>query len=313
MSPEQYVDALYSLVLGRPADKAGRAAWSDALRASGDATIVLRGLLDSEEGRRRAAQPPDCSSLVRQALAGLGRRPRVVDVGAQSLGEGTDAWAPLMAYGPVDLVGFDPLAERLQGHSGAGGDTLLLPYAIADGGVHVLHVNNDDATSSLIPLDMTHNAAFEHLATLRTVRTQPVQTHRLDEVLPDGPVDLLKLDVQGAELLVLQGAPITLARTAVAHVEVEFGPIYRGQPLYQDVAVELAKPGFYLVDLLVSHRYAWLVPSGTHSPDRLLWADAVFVREGGDPAAQALIAAAVYRKPTWAEYLLAEAGLSCPK
>lgn len=303
MTPEQYVDALYRLVLGRDADPPGRQAWAAEVH-HGDPTAVLHGLLNSEEGRRHAALPPDCSHLAHEALALLGRRPRVVDVGAQSLGDGTDVWWPLTRLGPVDMVGFDPLAHRLEQRSGGGGDTVFLPYALGDGGEHLLHVNDSDETSSLFPLHQEHNSAYEHLSGLRTVRTEKVQTRRLDDVLPEGPVDLLKLDVQGAELLVLLGAQRTLSRTAVVHCEVEFGPVYGGQPLYQDVAAELARHGFLLVDLLVSHRYSFLVPSGIRAPDRLLWADAVFARDDGDPVAQALLAAAVYAKPTWAEHLL---------
>jgi hypothetical protein len=167
--------------------------------------------------------------------------------------------------------------------------------------MHTLHVNNDDATSSLFPLNVEHNADLEHLHTLRTVRTLPVETRRLDEVLPPGPVDFLKLDVQGAELMVLQGGPETLGRTAVVHCEVEFAPIYAGQPLYADVERELTGHGFHLVDLLVPHRYHH-VGTASSTADRLLWADAVFFRGSGP--AQALIAAAVYGKHSLAEHLL---------
>ena len=52
------------------------------------------------------------------------------------------------------------------------------------------------------------------------------------------------------------------------------------------------------------------MPSGRTSPDRLLWADAVFFRESDDAdvlLAQALAAAAVYAKPTLAAHLLGRA------
>src|SRR5438105_4406586 len=80
--------------------------------------------------------------------------------------------------------------------------------------------------------------------------TGQVVTRRLDDVLPPGPVDFLKLDVQGAELMVLQGGPATVAAAAVVHCEVEFSPIYAGQPLYADIHRALADHGFALIDFL---------------------------------------------------------------
>ena len=132
-------------------------------------------------------------------------------------------------------------------------------------------------------------------------------THRLDDVLPKGPVDFLKLDVQGAELMTLRGAERILSQTAAVHCEVMFSPMYIGEPLFPAIQQYLMSKDFELIDLLVSVRYNYLTPSGRSTPDRLLWADAVFFRETADQETlrlQALIAAAVYKKPTLAEHLL---------
>jgi FkbM family methyltransferase len=207
------------------------------------------------------------------------------------------------------VIGFEPLLDRVRERetSERGGNVELLPYAVGDGSRQVLYVNNEDATSSVFPLNVDFNAQFEHVCGLRTLKQGPIETKRLDDVLPPGPVDFLKLDVQGAELMVLQGAEQTLRRTAVIHCEVEFAPIYAGQPLYCEIHSFLVSHGFALIDLLVSHRYSYIVPSGRNERDRLLWGDAVFFREEADPAmllAQALAALLVYRKPTLSEHLL---------
>lgn len=303
MTPAGLVDGLYRLVLGRPADPEGLAHWQQ--RAPSD---VLAALLASDEYAARAAQSGD--DLVKAALSRLNRLPRIVDVGAQTHVDGVHPYTPLLEVTPADVVGFDPLSERLQERADLEGRTegslTLLPYALGDGGTHTLYVNNDDATSSLFPLNTAHNAAFNHLHTLRTVETRQVQTRRLDDVLPAGPVDLLKLDVQGAELMVLQGGRDTVSRAAVVHCEVEFAPIYVGQPLFPDIHAELDGHGFYLVDLLVPHLYHY-VGTGRESSDRLLWADAVFLRDVDDletRAAQALIAASMYGKLSLAAALL---------
>ena len=107
--------------------------------------------------------------------------------------------------------------------------------------------------------------------------------------------------------MILHGAEQTLTRTAAVHCEVMFSPMYIGEPLFPAVQQYLRSKNFELIDLLVSVRYHYLTPSGRGTPDRLLWADAVFFRETDDPEThrmQALIAAAVYQKPTLAEHLL---------
>jgi FkbM family methyltransferase len=210
------------------------------------------------------------------------------------------------------VIGFDPLEDRIQERSAAesGENVTLLPYAIGDGGEHTLYVNNDDATSSLFPLNPAYNDPFNHLSELRTVRTMPVATRRLDEVLPPDPVDFLKLDIQGAELMALQSAPETLSRTAAIHCEVEFSPTYQGQPLYPEVQQHLNDAGFDLIDLLVPVRYFYVGRPEIWTQDRLLWADAVFFQRTDEPEvlmAQSLIAAAVYRKPSLARHLLRRA------
>lgn len=313
MTPDEHVAALFRLTLGREPDPDGARHWLSVLEHHGAGT-VLEGLLGSEEHRRRTggdyAMPADALAQLVAALDG--RRLTVVDVGAQSLASEDHVYGQLRAAGvPHRVIGFEPLADRLEerARDEAGEALTLLPYAVGDGGQHTLHVNNDDATSSLFPLNDALNRDFEHLSHLATLRREAVETRRLDDVLPqDEPVDFLKLDIQGAELLALRGAERTLARTAVVHCEVEFAPLYLGQPLFPEVQSHLNARGFALIDLLVSHRYSHRLPSGRVAPDRLIWADAVFFREvEDDPAtlfAQALVALLIYRKPTLAEHLL---------
>jgi FkbM family methyltransferase len=313
LSPEQFVIALYRCCLGRDPEPEGLADWSESIRRQSDPTVALAGIIASDEFQNHRAASAGGSeriiALATQAQHALGRTMRVVDVGAQLLGLGSNPYDPLARYAALDIVGFDPLEERLAQRLKAEGKEglTLLPYTIGDGESHVLHVNNDDATSSLFPLHVAQNALFNHISGLQTVEKRTVKTERLDDVLPPGDVDFLKLDVQGAELMVLRSSQRTLERTAVVHCEVEFSPIYEGQPLYPEVQVFLNQHGFELIDLLVSGRYHYVQPETAPAPDRLIWADAVFFRGTDDPDtlhAQSVIAAAVYGKPTLAAHLM---------
>jgi FkbM family methyltransferase len=314
MSPEDYVRGLYRTTLGREADPAGLAAFVALIAETGDPTLVLEELLSSAEYALRSALPALNEALIPTCLAYLGGRSvTIIDVGAQMLGTEKHAYQPLCRQDiPHHITGFEPLAERVQEReeSEEGGTLTLLPYAIGDGKTHTLYINNDDATSSIYPLHEHLTSQFEHLHTLRVERTLSVATRTLDEVLNDGPVDFLKLDIQGAELMALQGAERVLAQTAVIHCEVEFAEIYRGQCLFADVQVFLGARGFSLIDILVPHRYAYRNMDDVDGRDRLLWGDAVFFRETQDPstlAAQSLIAALVYRKASLAQHLIERA------
>jgi FkbM family methyltransferase len=63
-------------------------------------------------------------------------------------------------------------------------------------------------------------------------------------------VDLLKIDTEGADLLVLRGAETMLARQQVgsAYVELLNVPIFSGQPYYFDIARFLFDRGYVMFD-----------------------------------------------------------------
>lgn len=87
------------------------------------------------------------------------------------------------------------------------------------------------------------------LGIVRTTRTERVRVERLDEwMLRDGEarVDVLKLDVQGAELQVIEGAGTALDQVRLIEVEVAFTPMYLGQPLFGEVDAALRERGFAL-------------------------------------------------------------------
>lgn len=110
--------------------------------------------------------------------------------------------------------------------------------------------------------------------------------------------------------MVLRSGIESLSRTGVVHCEVEFSPIYVGQPLYPEIQQFLNAQGFELIDLVIPGRYHYVTREECPSQDRLNWADAVFFRKTDDPEtlfAQAAIAAGIYHKPSLAMHLLERA------
>lgn len=69
-------------------------------------------------------------------------------------------------------------------------------------------------------------------------------------------VDILWMDVQGAEVLVLKGLGKRIGDLACIHAEVEFFEIYEGQAMYRDVDTLLRSLGFRLAGFTSYSRYA---------------------------------------------------------
>jgi FkbM family methyltransferase len=321
--PEQdhaaVVRGLYRGFLGREPDPAGLQYWTDRLREGAGPEALLAGLMASDEYREAHGGAhgsrlglPALKRRVAEAAAGLLERPlTVVDVGAQELENEGHVYAPLVSQGlPWRIVGFEPQQDKIEAsrRRNPDGRIRLLPTFIGDGLEQTFHLNNDDATSSLLPFNEALTATLSGLDHLRTLSTERVATSRLDDALADvGPVDFLKLDIQGFEYPVLRHAPQVLARTAVIHCEVAFAPIYAGQALFSEVEQLLRGAGFELLDFSSLCRYPG-AGTARRSRDRLGWGDAVFLRTRDLPDADALLAQVlaallVYDKPSAAQAL----------
>lgn len=95
-------------------------------------------------------------------------------------------------------------------------------------------------------------------------------------------IDFLHLDVQGAELKVLQGAGGILNHSVLGLVtEVEFTELYADQPLFSDVDIYLRNQGLTLFDfghMQRDMRREVPVISNSH-PGALIWSDAFYFRD----------------------------------
>lgn len=211
-----------------------------------------------------------------RSLAGLLRQEQinlVLDVGAnkgQFAGE-------LRACGYRGrLISFEPLssvhallrskAERFPNW------TVAARTAIgAERGSVEIHISEKSACSSI--LDM-HPRCLEAAPRSIYVGSETVPVNRLDDLCALSPDDraLLKIDVQGYEDKVLEGASRVLSACRAVHVEMELLPLYEGQVLARE-----------LWDLLTAQGFEpWSLEPGLRDPVtfRLLQIDGVFVRHG---------------------------------
>lgn len=110
-----------------------------------------------------------------------------------------------------------------------------------------------------------------------------------------GPVDFIKIDIQGAELDVFQGGSNVLRDVVAMVCEVEFVYHYVGQPLFGDVSAHLHKEGMMFHKFLGMAGRALKPVVMNNNPNfasQQIWSDAVFIRDVlriGDLAPQQLL------------------------
>ena len=208
---------------------------------------------------------------------------RVIDVGAMAIGD--DVYAPLVVAGLAHVLGFECIQSECDRRNAIkSGTHTCLPCAIGDGRERTFYECNFPMTSSLYEPNSGLLAKFQNLENLtRVVRTEPMPTRRLDDLPEAAGADFLKLDVQGAELDVMNGAEKVLAEVVVIHTEVEFVPMYKDQPLFAEVDQRLRKSGFLF------HKFSGIA-GRTFQPllvnndpnqalSQMIWADAVYAKD----------------------------------
>lgn len=211
------------------------------------------------------------------ALADAIDHVRIVDVGAREYGPGSPPYAPLLSEPRTTVVGFD--VDVRSGSAAAKARTVQIPRLLADGQRRRFYRCAAPMTSSLFRPNTGFLERFEDLGALcRIVSEEWVQTVRLDDVPGIECVDYLKIDVQGATMLVLQGAKKTLQDVLVVHTEVEFASIYEDAPQFGEVDTELRSRGFqfhHFVDFGCCRMRSNGSAFGRKAT-RQLWCDAVY-------------------------------------
>lgn len=219
-----------------------------------------------------------------KALTGADVRIKIVDVGANPI-DGTPPYIDLLRSGIADVVGFDPNPDSLVrlNQQKTAAETYL-PYAIGDGKRHTLHICKAQGMTSLLQPNPAVLNLFHGFPSWGTVMaTESIDTVRLDDIAETAGLDLLKIDIQGGELMAFRNGVSRLRDALVIQTEVEFLPMYVDQPLFGDVDVFLRQQGFMFHRFfpLVSRVIAPLVNNNDiyAGMSQIFWADAIFVRD----------------------------------
>ena len=175
-----------------------------------------------------------------------GRLTAVVDIGASLSDGGDPPYKALLNIGTCSVIGFEPqdaeLRNLIKGKTEA---ETYLPYVVGDGRramLYVTHAGGMTSTFEPDPVVLNHFAKFSEWG--RVVGKVEVDTRRLDDIDEIENLDFLKVDIQGGELAVLKNGAAKLKNAAVVQVEVSFASIYKGQPTFADVDMEMRSQGF---------------------------------------------------------------------
>lgn len=200
------------------------------------------------------------------------------------------------------LIGFDPDSEecaRLESMAGPLATARFVPVALGpEPGLATLYMTKHPGGYSVYPSSAD---AVEHHPGLdggRVEQTMAISVTTLDEWCGQegvGHIDVIKLDTQGSELGILEGAARMLDGVRAVEVEVQFNELYEGVPLFGDVDRFLRSQGFMLWRLKnLAHYAQYGAPTGWTARDvqyfdsrqsffpsgsgQLYWADAFFVK-----------------------------------
>lgn len=173
------------------------------------------------------------------------------------------------------VISFEPLSEAFATlNRNAGGDPSWESknFAIgSDDRQQQINISARDSSSSL--MEVTSISVDAHPES-RSIASETIEVRRLDSVFDDLNASrsniFLKVDTQGYELEVLKGAERSLERVVMLQLEMSFVPLYKGQPLFQELHHWVEERGFHLGSLESLHWHP--------QTSDLLWLDGVYHR-----------------------------------
>lgn len=205
----------------------------------------------------------------RMELLRANRIETVIDVGANTGGYGSE----LRAFGYAgQIISLEPLASAFAELSRrAEADPSWQCLNIAAGERHAdttINVASESESSSLLPMRAEHGLGAP--GTVYTGRERvPLRTLDSLELAVSSPT-MLKIDTQGYEEHVIDGARALLTTAAILECELSIAHVYEGQPSFRSMINRASDLGFDLVDIDPFFR--------ERATGRVLSMDAIFVR-----------------------------------
>lgn len=153
------------------------------------------------------------------------------------------------------IVSFEPQAQMFKQLECAANDDPLWTcrnqaVGAASGEIDLNISGNEGFSSSVRPMAAIHEAAEPGSS---YVDSETVEVVTLDEALGNSLASggrlMLKVDTQGYESEVLEGASETLGRCRLVELELVLAELYEGQALFAELVEKMGRHGFLLTDV----------------------------------------------------------------
>lgn len=204
----------------------------------------------------RLAQPlsaGDAFTTMKQLLAGI-QEPIIFDVGAH-YGHVSRKFRELFPTSAV--YAFEPFKEsfeQLKANIASDPKVTVCNFGLSNrNGMQSFHSNSSSATNSLLPSDEAGIQTWG-VDLLETQKLVEAQFKTLDSVVHTmriPRIDILKIDVQGAEHLVIEGAAAACSQGLIRLIysEIIIQPTYKGQKRFDEALASFYNNGFDLYNI----------------------------------------------------------------
>lgn len=198
----------------------------------------------------------------------------IFDIGA-NIGQTTAKYSSL--FPESTIYSFEPLPESFQKlHRRFKGNNLVKPIQLAVSdkvGKRKFYVNQDSGTDSLLPTvdEVGYWVAPNIIKNIATIEVPVTTIDDFCRQVSINEIQILKMDIQGGELMALEGATEKLSQGFISliYTEILFVPIYEGEALFYEICNFLSGYGYTLFNMY-NFYYA--------KNGQVKWGDAIFIR-----------------------------------
>lgn len=194
----------------------------------------------------------------------------ILDIGAA---RGQWSEAARMVYPAAQIYAFEPISESYKMlHERMKDDKRFLAFNFAlsdESGKTTFGLNDFPDSSSILKMTEDHKIEFTQTKNEKVIEIETLRLDSIDEINIVGPV-FIKMDVQGAELMVLKGAEKIFDKIDGIQLELNFENFYESQATYNEIC-----------DFMFSHNFKRFFQLGTMDSqitNKIFACDLVFLR-----------------------------------
>ena len=176
----------------------------------------------------------------------LNQKIKVVDIGAAAIAE-TPVYKSLVDLEIADLIAIDGDIRQKQSIISLYNEKVsVISEFISDGKEHNLYLcAKESGMTSLLKPDINALTFFNGFQIFgEVIKTEKINTKKLDSLENIGSIDFLKVDAQGSELNIISNGEKSLKNCLGMQLEVSYVCLYENQPSFGEIDVYLRGKGY---------------------------------------------------------------------